>query len=237
MAFSAIAVPGLGRHLFSPLVASRMEVVTIFDSVQPRLEMGDVTVPMKRLDNDTILCSVPLELDKSTNTTMLTESADLWHRRLGHINSRSLDVLRKMEGNGIDYTANAKACDVCVIGEGAQQAHPKKTTYGIKQPFQLVLADLMVPMFPPALEWFQYVSKFADQQTKRNEIFLVKAESDAIDTLKLFNQSLTIPTGLRLERIRGNRGTEYTARAFREYCIQIGVKLEFTSTNIPQQIR
>ena len=32
-AFSAIAVPGLGRHLFSPLVASKMGVVTIFDSV------------------------------------------------------------------------------------------------------------------------------------------------------------------------------------------------------------
>ena len=33
VAFSAIAVPRLGRHLFSPLVASRMGVVTIFDSV------------------------------------------------------------------------------------------------------------------------------------------------------------------------------------------------------------
>ena len=45
VAFSAIAVPGLERHLFSPLVASRMGVVTIFDSVQLRLEMGDVTIP------------------------------------------------------------------------------------------------------------------------------------------------------------------------------------------------
>ena len=97
VAFSAIiAVPGLARHFFSPLVASRMGVVTIFDSVQPRLEMGDVTVPMNRLDNDVILCSISLELDNSTNTAMRTESADLWHRRLGPINSRSLDVLRKV---------------------------------------------------------------------------------------------------------------------------------------------
>ena len=75
VAFSAIAVPGLERHLFSPLVASRMGVVTIFDSVQPRLEMGEVTVPMKRLDNETILCSVSLELDNSMNTAMRAESA------------------------------------------------------------------------------------------------------------------------------------------------------------------
>ena len=205
MAFSAIAVPGLGRHLFSPFVASRMGVVTIFDSVQLRLEMGDVTVPMKRLDNNTILCSISLELDNPTTTAMRAESADLWHRRSGHINSRSLDVLRKVEGNGIGYTGNVEACDVCAFWKSAQQAHPKKATYDIKQPFQLVLADLMGPMSPPALGGFQYVSKFVDQQTKWKEVFLIKAKSDAIDTLKLFNQSLVIPTGLRLERLRGDR--------------------------------
>ena len=75
--FSAIVVPGLGRHLFSPLIASRMGVVNIFDSVRPLLEMCDVTVPMKRLDNDTIICSFSLELDDSTNTAMRAESADL----------------------------------------------------------------------------------------------------------------------------------------------------------------
>ena len=214
-----------------------MEVVTIFDSVQPRLAMGDVTVPMKRHNNDTILCSVCLELDNSTNTAMRAESADLWHRRLGHINSRSLDVLRKVEGKGIDYIGNVKACDVCAIGKSAQQAHPKKATYDIKKSFQLELADLMGSMSPPALGGFQYVSKFVNQQTKWKEMFLIKAKSDAIETIKLFNQSLVIPTGLRLECLRGDRSTEYTARAFREYCLQIGVKLEFASTNTPQQTR
>ena len=146
-------------------------------------------------------------------------------------------MLRKVEGNGIGYTVSVKACDVCAIGKSAQQAHPKQATYDIKRLFQLVLADLLGPMFLPALGGFQYVNKFVDQQTKWKEKFLVKAKSDAIDTLKLFNQSLVIPTGLRLERLGRDGGTEYTARAFREYCLQIGVMLEFASTNIPQQIR
>ena len=34
------------------------------------------------------------------------ETANLWHRRMGHINSMSLDVLRKEEVNGIDYTGD-----------------------------------------------------------------------------------------------------------------------------------
>ena len=109
--------------------------------------------------------------------------------------------------------------------------------YDIKQPFQVVLADLMGPMPPPALGRFHYFSKFVDQQTKWEEISLIKANNDAIGTLKLINQSLVIPTGLRLERLRGDRDTEYTAQAFREYCLQIGIKLEFDSSNTPQQIK
>ncbi|CAN0576528.1 unnamed protein product, partial [Ectocarpus sp. 12 AP-2014] len=90
VSFSAIEVPGLGRHLFSPVVALQKGVATIFDPTQPRLEMGDAIIPMKQLGNDTMLCSVSLKLDNPPNTAMRAESADLWHRRLGHINSRNV---------------------------------------------------------------------------------------------------------------------------------------------------
>ena len=63
-------------------------------------------------------------------------------------------MLRKVEGNGIDYAGNVEVCDVCTIGKNSQQAHQKKATYYIKQPFHLVLADLMGPMFPSALGGF-----------------------------------------------------------------------------------
>ena len=83
VAFSAIAVPGLGRYLFIPPVASRIGVVTVFDLVQPRLEMIDVTVTIKRLYYDTILCSISLELDNFKRTrrcglSQQTSGTDGW---------------------------------------------------------------------------------------------------------------------------------------------------------------
>ena len=36
------------------------------------------------------------------------ESPDLWHRRTGHINGKSLDFLKKETGNGVDYTGAVK---------------------------------------------------------------------------------------------------------------------------------
>ena len=39
-----------------------------------------------------------------------------------------------------------------------------------------------------------------------------------------------------LVRLRGAKGTEFTSDEFRRYCLDIGVKLEFASTNTSQQI-
>ncbi|CAB1108749.1 unnamed protein product [Ectocarpus sp. CCAP 1310/34] len=149
--------------------------------------MGIVIVPLRRLGNDTVLCSVSRELDNSPNMAMRAESADLWHRRLGHIDSRSLDVLRKIDDNGVDYTGPMETCDVCAIGKSSQRPHPKKATYDVSRHFQ-VSTDLMGPISPPARRGFRYVSKFVHGNTKWKEIFLIKTKRDAIKILQLFNQ-------------------------------------------------
>lgn len=58
---------------------------------------------------------------------MQTKSANLWHRRVGHISRRSLNVLNKVEDKGVNH-GDIQACDVCAIGKSTQQAHPKEAT-------------------------------------------------------------------------------------------------------------
>ena len=94
----------------------------------------------------------------------------------------------------------------------------------------------MGPLSPPALGGFRYVSKFLDQLTKWNEVFLLKEKNSAVDTVQLYNQAVIIPSGLRLVRLRADKGGENTGAAFRKYCLDVGIKLEFASTNTPQQI-
>lgn len=97
-----VSVSAVPVHFFSPTAASRTGVVTIFDTDQPRLGMGNVIV-QKRLGADTVLCSVSLQLANPPNVVISAQSADLSHRRLGHINNNSLDVLKKVDSNGVDY--------------------------------------------------------------------------------------------------------------------------------------
>ena len=64
-----------------------------------------------------------------------SESAELWHWRMGHINHKSLDVLRMERASGVDYTGNLKKCSICPLGKSAQQPHPKQATYNVLCPF------------------------------------------------------------------------------------------------------
>ena len=54
-----------------------------------------------------LLCSIKVELGGGPGgLAMRAESADLWHRRMGHINRKRMDVLRRMPGIGVDYNGD-----------------------------------------------------------------------------------------------------------------------------------
>lgn len=47
-------------------------------------------------------------------------SADVWHRRLGHLNPWSMELLCKRDGNGVEYTGGVSDCDICVCPQQEQ---------------------------------------------------------------------------------------------------------------------
>ena len=117
--------------------------------------------------------------------------------------------------------------------EDNQQAHPKQPTYDVQHAFQLVTVDLMGPINPAAVGGYLYATKFVYQHTKWKEIFLIKTKTQTIDALERFNKALVVPQRTRLIRLRAHKGTEFTSSEFRQYCLDIGVKLEFASPNTP----
>lgn len=72
-------------------------------------------------------------------------SANLWHRRFCRVGTKSLGVLRKVEGSGIRFDGTPSLCDLCSSGKREQRPHPKNANYKVTMPFQLVLGDFMGP--------------------------------------------------------------------------------------------
>ena len=146
-------------------------VSTIFHPHTPRMELDDIVLPMNLLRTDEktgkLLCSIKVELGGGPRGLALRgESSNMWHRRVGHINRKSMDVLRRMPGSGVDYNGNIQACDACAVGNSKQQAHPKQATYDVQHAFQLVTVDIVGPNKPEAFGGYSYVTKFVDQHTK-----------------------------------------------------------------------
>ena len=66
-------------------------------------------------------------------------------------------------------------------------------------------------------------------------MYFLSKKNEAIDALINYTRDVVIPSGHRLQRLRSDRGGEYTGLEYREYCPQTGIKQEFAATNTPQQ--
>ena len=216
-------------------------IATFFHLDKHRFEYDDVVFPMNVLGTDVatgrLLYSVDLELGGgSRGLALRAESADLWHRRVRYINRISMDVLRKQAGIGVEYNVDIQACDVCAVGKRGQQLHPMQAMYDVQRAFQLVTVNTMGPISPEALGGYNYVTKFVDQHTKVEGHLSHQREKQSVDSLEVFNKDLVIPTGVRLDRLKADKATEFASSAFKQYCRDTSIKLEFASPNTPQQI-
>ena len=143
VSFRVVLVPDLGTNLFSVTTAMQKGVATLFHPANARLESGDVVIPMQTcgVDDATgkLMCSIEVKLGGGAGGQVVlgqapgglalkSESAELWHRRMGHINRKSLDVLRKEPASGVDHTGDLKSCSTCPLGKSAQQPHLKQAT-------------------------------------------------------------------------------------------------------------
>ena len=107
-------------------------------------------------------------------------NAQRWHRRLGRLNKRSLELLQRRDGNGVAVDSSIDHCDVCAVGNSHQLAHPKKAKLADTiAPFQLVYGDLMAPFQPAAREGYEYVSKLTDQFTTWTVVYLLCTKDQA----------------------------------------------------------
>ena len=101
--FPTLTVPGLGRNLFSSDAATR-GIKPVIETGNSRLERNVIIAPLKQHKEDVELFSFQVELgargsaQKAPTPVMALSTqvhADLWHSRLGHMNSRIMEVLRK----------------------------------------------------------------------------------------------------------------------------------------------
>ena len=77
--FSAFVVPGLGRNLFSVHTAVTKGVVTVFDSVNPRFEIGNTVIPLKPPSPPNNLYSFSMDFASTVDAAGMAYGQSLLH--------------------------------------------------------------------------------------------------------------------------------------------------------------
>ena len=235
-----LIVPGIGYNLFYVKSATKRGVVSIFDFNNPRLELSGTTIPLRAENGD--LCSSVFDLsayshgNKELAMNAMT-NAQLWHRRLGHLNERSLELMQRRDGNGVAFDGSIGHCDVCAVGKSHQLAHSNKVKHAdIAVPFQLVYGGLMGPFKLTAHGGREYVRKITHQFTKWTAVYLLGTKDQTLASPQLLVSSTATAFGIGIVTWRVGKGIENTGEDFKAYCQETSITQYFAAANTPQQI-
>ena len=249
----ALVVPGLGRNIFTPTAELKNGVIFVLEVGNPHLTFGGIIISLKQDSRDQEMCSFDIMVERNPQNELLgkpegvshndtpgvvyaaTADADIWHRRLRHMNLRSMELLRRNEGNGVEYTGTVSDCDICALSKSRQQARPMKSTRTTTRPMQLIYTDLMGPFMPPAKGGSRYVSTFTDNCSRMKEVYLLRNKSEAAESLHQYNMTVAVPLGLRIEIVRCDKGGEYIGKESKALSVNAGINVEYTATNTPPQ--
>ena len=163
-------------------------------------------------------------------------SANIWHKRLGHLSVQVMDKLARTAGSGIPLHDSFSACNTCSINKSVKNDQPMTAiSDDITQPCQVVCTDLIGPISPPAIGGYSYMFKFTDVRTRLTAVYFIAHKNETLSSFVIFTQDVVIPLGLRARRLHKDDAKEYVYSYFRDYCKTTVVVQTFTAPHTSQR--
>ncbi|KAJ6715423.1 hypothetical protein OIU85_026875 [Salix viminalis] len=181
----------------------------------------------------------PLSLESITPAAMkatVSEGTWIWHRRFGHLNLGSLKKMKQGEMvYGLPVLTELKdVCAGCVHGKQHRETFAKGGTWIAKCPLELVHTDLCGPMQCESVGGNKYFITFIDDLSRMCWVYFLRSKADAFNVFKKFKAFVELQSGYKIKKLRSDRGGEYTSNEFHEFCANIGMERQLTTTYTPQ---
>jgi hypothetical protein len=160
------------------------------------------------------------------------------HKRLAHI---APDAIRKMvktgalEGMQLIDDGSGFTCDAC------EQA--KATCKNIRKEREALLADalgaevhtdLWGPSPVPTLGRRRYYVTFTDDFSRYTSLTVVRSKDETLSAYKAYAAWLHTQHGVKIKRLRSDRGGEYTGAEFTRFLKAQGTERRLTTHDTPQ---
>jgi transposase InsO family protein len=99
----------------------------------------------------------------------------------------------------------------------------------------LIHSEVCGPMIVASLNEYLYYVLFIDDHSRKTWIYFMKTKDRVLAIFQEFKAQVENLIGRRIKVPRSDNGGEYISRDFSDFCIEAGIKREYTVPYNPQQ--
>ncbi|GJS12602.1 putative ribonuclease H-like domain-containing protein [Tanacetum coccineum] len=150
-----------------------------------------------------------------------SDESKLWHRRLGHLNFKTMNKLVKgnlVRGLPSKLFKNDQTCVACQKGKQHKASCKSKTENSISLPLHLLHMDLFGPTFVKSLMKKMYCLVVTDDFSRFTWVFFLATKDETSGILKSFITGIENLVDHKVKVIRCDNGTEFKNREMNQFC-------------------
>nr|GEZ74954.1 putative ribonuclease H-like domain-containing protein [Tanacetum cinerariifolium] len=207
-------------------------------------KLPDVSQVLLRVPRENNMYNVNLKnLIPSRDLTCLfakttLDESNLWHRRLGHMNFKTINKLVKgnlVRGLPSKVVTNDNSCVACKKGKQHRASCKSKPVSSVDQPLFMLHMDLFGPTFVKSLSKMSYCLVITDDYSRFSWVFFLASKDETPSVLKTFILGLENLLSLKVKIIRCDNGIEFKNADLNQFRGLKGIKREFSVPRTPQQ--
>nr|GEY38089.1 putative ribonuclease H-like domain-containing protein [Tanacetum cinerariifolium] len=167
-----------------------------------------------------------------------TDECMLWHRRLGHLNIKTMNRLVRhnlVRGLPSKCFDNDHSCVACLKGKQHKAYCKTKLVNSVTKPLHTLYMDLFGPTSVSSLNHTWYCLVVTDDFSRFTWNFFLKTKDETSGILRNFITEIENMKGLKVKIIRCDNRGEFRNKEMNDFCSRKGIKREFSNARTPQQ--
>nr|GEZ08797.1 putative ribonuclease H-like domain-containing protein [Tanacetum cinerariifolium] len=168
------------------------------------------------------------------------DESNLWHKRLGHINFKTMNKLVKgnqVRGLPSNIFENNHTCVACKKGKQHRASCKSKPVSSVSHTLQRLHMDLFRPTFIKSLNKKSYCLVVTDDYSRFSWVFFLATKDDTSAILKTFIIGIENQINHKIKITRCDNGNKFKNHDLNQFCGMKGIKREFSVARTPQQNR
>ncbi|GKD77325.1 putative ribonuclease H-like domain-containing protein [Tanacetum coccineum] len=167
-----------------------------------------------------------------------SDESNLWHRRLGHLNFKTMNKLVKgnlVRGLPSKLFENDQTCVACQKGKQHRASCKSKIENSISLPLHLLHMDLFRPTFVKSLMKKMYCLVVTDDYSRFRWVFFLATKDETSGILKSFIIGIENLVDHKVKVIKCDNGIEFKNREMNQFCKKKGILRQYSVARTPQQ--